>query len=156
MTRIIPAFALSLCIAAVALAQTEDSRMNAALENGKNLPVRLNVGGNVTASAVLIPRVDARRIFGKEIADNYAVVEVNIGNKSPDASLIIHSVYIDYSRWALSGTTGELAGVNDESLRDPVRIMTSPSQAGGHNHDYVARRWWDDGTYADFSHWIHD
>jgi hypothetical protein len=35
-------------------------------------------------------------------------------------------------------------------------IKTVQSQAGGHNHDYVVQRWWDDGTYADFSHWIHD
>jgi hypothetical protein len=35
-------------------------------------------------------------------------------------------------------------------------IKTVQSQAGSHNHDYVVQRWWDDGTYADFSHWIHE
>ena len=35
-------------------------------------------------------------------------------------------------------------------------IKTVQSQAGGHNHDYVVQRWWDDGTYADFGHWVHD
>jgi hypothetical protein len=30
------------------------------------------------------------------------------------------------------------------------------SQAGAHNQDYVVKRWWDDGTYADFGHWIHE
>ncbi|HEV8168634.1 MAG TPA: hypothetical protein VGP59_04775, partial [Pyrinomonadaceae bacterium] len=35
-------------------------------------------------------------------------------------------------------------------------LKTVQSQAGGHNHDYVVQRWWDDGTYADFGHWVHD
>jgi hypothetical protein len=35
-------------------------------------------------------------------------------------------------------------------------IKTVQSQAGAHNHDYVVQRWWDDGTYADFGHWVHD
>ena len=35
-------------------------------------------------------------------------------------------------------------------------IKTVQSQAGAHNHDYIVQRWWDDGTYADFGHWIHD
>lgn len=36
--------------------------------------------------------------------------------------------------------------------------VTKPveSQAGSHNHEYIVKRWWDDGTYADFGHWIHD
>ena len=75
-----------------------------AAENGR--PLRIDVNGNVSAEAVLIPQVDAKRIFGKEIANNYAVIEINVGNKSPDAALIIHNIYIDYSRWALSGSTG--------------------------------------------------
>ena len=35
-------------------------------------------------------------------------------------------------------------------------VKTVQSQAGAHNHDYVVQRWWDDGTYADFGHWVHD
>ena len=35
-------------------------------------------------------------------------------------------------------------------------VKTVQSQAGGHNHDYIVQRWWDDGTYADFGHWVHD
>ena len=35
-------------------------------------------------------------------------------------------------------------------------LKTVQSQAGRHNHDYVVQRWWDDGTYADFGHWVHD
>jgi hypothetical protein len=35
-------------------------------------------------------------------------------------------------------------------------LKTVQSQAGAHNHDYVVQRWWDDGTYADFGHWVHE
>ncbi|HEX8150442.1 MAG TPA: hypothetical protein VF591_24880 [Pyrinomonadaceae bacterium] len=97
--RILTAFALTICFACAAFAQTGSSN------NATQLGTKLvgNVSGNVSAQAVLIPRVNARRIFGDEIANNYAVVEVNISNKSPDAALIIHGIFIDYSNWPLSG-----------------------------------------------------
>src|ERR1044072_9879902 len=44
-------------------------------------------------------------IFGPQIGQHYAVVEINVGNKSPDATFIIHSVFIDYTRWGLSGVS---------------------------------------------------
>jgi hypothetical protein len=105
--RILTAFVLALCFASPALAQTEaqDAKTRDMLKKAAETGMRIDVNGNVGAEAVLIPRVDARRIFGKNIADNYAVVEVNVSNKSPDATLIIHNIYIDYSRWALSGAT---------------------------------------------------
>lgn len=97
--RILTALALALCFAAAALAQAAPN--NAPQLN--NVKITGNVNTNVSAQAVLIPRVDARRIFGKEIAENYAVVEVNISNKNPDAALLIHGIFIDYSNWPLSG-----------------------------------------------------
>ncbi|MBV9927798.1 MAG: hypothetical protein JOZ96_22450 [Acidobacteria bacterium] len=97
--RVLTAFALTLCCACVALAQTPSSNTATQLST----KVVGTVNENVSAQAVLIPRVDARRLFGKEIAENYAVVEINIGNKSPDAALIIHGIFIDYSNWPLSG-----------------------------------------------------
>jgi hypothetical protein len=33
---------------------------------------------------------------------------------------------------------------------------TLQSQAGNHNREYVVQRFWDDGSYADFGHWVHD
>lgn len=97
--RILTAFALTLCFACAAFAQQGSS------SNATQLGTKVvgNVNGNVSAQAVLIPRVNARRIFGDEIANNYAVVEVNISNKSTDAALIIHGIFIDYSNWPLSG-----------------------------------------------------
>jgi hypothetical protein len=35
-------------------------------------------------------------------------------------------------------------------------IATVQSQAGGTNLKYVVNHWWNDGTYMDFGHWIHD
>jgi hypothetical protein len=98
--RILTAFALTLCFACAAVAQQ-------ATNNATQLDTKVigNVNSKVSAQAVLIPRVNARRIFGDEIANNYAVVEVNISNKSPDAALIIHGIFIDYSNWPLSGVS---------------------------------------------------
>jgi hypothetical protein len=124
--RILTAFVLALYLASAVSAQ--DSELDKARQNGTNLPVHINgnVEPNVTAQAVLIPRVDARRIFGKEIADNYAVIEVNVGNKSGDAALIIHGIFIDYKNWALSGSSGPSTAA---ALGDPARATAEPFQA---------------------------
>src|SRR5215213_10882482 len=97
MIRILVSITLILCVAGTTFSQ--DRAMQNAVRNGKPLATQITVFGNVTAQAVLIPRVNARRIFGDEIANNYAVVEVNISNKSTDAALIIHGIFIDYSNW---------------------------------------------------------
>jgi hypothetical protein len=139
MIRTFASFILSLIFAGAALAQGEDPKMDRAAKNGKDLPVRVNVGGNVTAEAVLIPRVDARRIFGNEIANNYAVVEVNVGNKSPDASFVIHDIFIDYSRWALSGTTDGGGASPGDAARaaDPFETSTHPSHVASEEYRVV-------------------
>ncbi|HET6853428.1 MAG TPA: hypothetical protein VFH46_14090, partial [Pyrinomonadaceae bacterium] len=110
MIRALTAFVLLLCSGWTAFSQ--DRAMQNAARNGRPLATEITVHGNVTAQAVLIPRVDARRIFGKEIADNYAVIEVNVGNKSPDAALIIHGVFIDYDLWALNGNSAQTMGLD--------------------------------------------
>ena len=125
--RTLTAFALTLCFACAASAQegaraskrkatpeskaAEELRKAAAAEGANELRVRSNVFNNVTAQAVLIPAADARRIFGKEIAEHYAVVELNVGNKSEDAALVVHNVFIDYSLWPLSGTRPDSAAL---------------------------------------------
>jgi len=53
--------------------------------------------------AVLIPASVARRIFGKEVAQRYAVIELIVSNKDSKAGLIVQSVFLDYSKWLLSG-----------------------------------------------------
>jgi hypothetical protein len=112
MKRILTTLLLTICFWYTAFAQ--DKALDKAAQNGNALPTQITVRENVSAQAVLIPQVDARRIFGKEIANNYAVIEVNVGNKSPDAALIIHGVFIDYSRWALSGSTPGAARIDGD------------------------------------------
>jgi hypothetical protein len=136
---------LVLCLAPSVFAQDRrEARDRRALEraasNGRQLQTEMTVRGNVTAQAVLIPRVDARRIFGKEIANNYAVIEVNVGNKSPDAALIVQGIFIDYSRWALSGTPSLPPNAVDGLLRDraePFQASTIPSQIASEEYRVV-------------------
>lgn len=109
--RFLTAFALTICFASAAFGQEDRDRkmLEQAAARGTQLETQITVTRNVTAQAVLIPKQDARRIFGKEIAENYAVIELNIGNKSSDAALIIHGIFIDYSDWALRGGGPSLA-----------------------------------------------
>jgi hypothetical protein len=74
---------------------------------GIKLSAEINVRDNVNVEAVLLPRTIASMVFGKNIADNYAVIEVNVSNRNKDAALLIQSVYIDYCEWALSGLSGK-------------------------------------------------
>lgn len=44
-----------------------------------------------------------------------------------------------------------------KALRQNGKVLKPvQSQAGAHNRDYVVQRWWDDGSYAGFGHWIHN
>lgn len=133
--RVLTAFVLTICFACAALAQTGT---NTATQLA-NVKVVGNVNDNVSAQAVLIPRVDARRIFGKEIAENYAVVEVNISNKSPDAALLIHGIFIDYSNWPLSGMSkNDLRALDkpDGPFAD-FQAATRPSQVASEEYRVV-------------------
>jgi hypothetical protein len=54
-----------------------------------------------------------------------------------------------------------VAVVPETSIFKAVRIdgkvtQTVQSQAGGHNAEHIVRSWWNDGTYSEFGHWIHD
>jgi hypothetical protein len=138
MNRSICAFFFVICTVVTVFAQ--DREMQRAFENGRPVPTTLRVFGNVSAQAVLIPRVDARRIFGSEIANNYAVIEINVGNKTPDAVLIIHGIFIDYSRWALSGNsfqgTSSLDGITRETV-EPFEASTKPNQIASEEYRVV-------------------
>jgi hypothetical protein len=127
-------FAISFCVAAslcVALClpvfaqhQTnakstskEDARSNdvteklqEAAKKGFALTAKTNVSQSASIQAVLIPANLAQRIFGKEVAHNYAVVELIVSNEDEKAALVVHSVFLDYSQWALSGFSQTAAG----------------------------------------------
>ena len=137
MIRLLTAFTLVLCSGWSAFSQ--DRALQNAGRNGRPLATLITVTGNVTAQAVLIPRVDARRIFGNEIANNYAVIEVNVGNKSPDAALIIHGVFIDYNLWALSGNSSQSFNM-DGVLREqavPFQASTFRNQIASEEYRVV-------------------
>jgi hypothetical protein len=77
--------------------------LNAAKAQGFPLAAG-TVADNVSVEAVLLPAKVCNHVFGKEIAQNYAAVEITISNRSSQDGLILHSVFIDYSQWALSGS----------------------------------------------------
>src|ERR1700680_3654723 len=133
MKRILTSLLLVVCFGCAAFAQTDttDPKTQKLLEQAAKSagarPVQseITVNGNVHVQAVLIPRADAWRIFGKEIASHYAVIEVNISNKSPDAALVIHGIFIDYRDWPLSGSGPSL---NILGNPDKYQAASIPSQ----------------------------
>jgi hypothetical protein len=46
---------------------------------------------SVGVTAVLLTRPSVRRLFGAEIANTYAVVQLNISNNNADAAFVLHS-----------------------------------------------------------------
>ena len=123
------------CFAQEAQDAKSKKLLDQAAKNGNGLRTEITVNGNVHAQAVLIPRVDARRIFGSEIANNYAVIEVNIGNKSQDAALIIHGIFIDYREWPFSGATS--AQLNAGRSTDSYQASAFPNQVASEEYRVV-------------------
>ncbi len=81
---------------------------------------------NISVEAALIPARIVKTVFGKEIANNYAVIALTISNRSSDQSFIVHSVFIDYSHWLLSGSS-PYAQQSGNQLR-AWQQQTSPNQ----------------------------
>jgi hypothetical protein len=69
---------------------------------GTPLPVVSTVTQSIRIDAVLIPPVITQHIFGKEVAKNYAAVQIIIANHNQDASFILESTAMDYSHWLFS------------------------------------------------------
>lgn len=74
-----------------------------ALKQGFKLDVP-KVPDNVSIHAAMLPYKVCKRVFGDEVAENYAVIEVIVSNRSADAALIVQNLFIDYSNWPLGGT----------------------------------------------------
>lgn len=134
---------LIMCFTSAALAQEATEGLDAttkrllaqAAKNGSSLTSEITVKDSVHVQAVLIPRVDAERVFGKEVARNYAVIQVSVGNKSSAAALVIHGVFIDYRDWPLSGVPpAELIG---ERSTDRYQAHTVPSQVASEEYRVV-------------------
>ena len=82
-----------------------EQKVKDAAEHGTPLTnaTSTDVTGNTSVEATLIPASVARTVFGKEIANHYAVISLTISNQSSDYAFIVHSVFIDYSQWLLGG-----------------------------------------------------
>jgi len=113
-----------LFIATIGWAQNaaDIQRLQDASTKGFALPVDTAVGGNITVEAVLLPAPICRSLFGKAIARQYAVIELTISNKSPEAAFIVNSIFIDYSEWLLSGSSKALTAAG----------ISSPAAANAH------------------------
>ena len=70
---------------------------------GATIGSKTNVKDNVQVQAVLLPGAVAARVFGNEIAQHYAVVQVVVANQSEDSSFILQSLFLDSSKWLFSG-----------------------------------------------------
>lgn len=84
--------------AAAQLQKTVDEAKSA----GVALTTSSNVQQSVNIEAVMLPSSIVKSVFGKEVANNYAVIEVNVANRNPGSSFILQSLYIDYSQWGLA------------------------------------------------------
>jgi hypothetical protein len=86
--------------AAMAAAAAIRARLKAA--EGISLPAR-TVNSSIGVSATLLTYDAVSRLFGKEIANTYAVVQLTISNRNSEAAFVLHSAYLDISKWALGG-----------------------------------------------------
>ena len=129
--------------AAAETPQTSGDQSPAVIKGGKEgIPLKsdLTVKGNVSVQAVLIPFEIGRRVFGREIAKKYAIVQLTINNRSTDAALIVQGAFIDYSDWVLAGLARPQASpqtcvngteqdvINDTTTQSPHQACTVPTQ----------------------------
>lgn len=99
-----------------------------AQKQGYPLTATTNVTGNVSVEAALIPPKISMKVFGKSIGNNYAAIQLTISNRSSEASLIVHSIFVDYSHWLLSGyspdpdnSCGQKSSSPEQSAQGPAR-----------------------------------
>lgn len=85
--------------------QPSNNVLNPLMNMDTRLTASLTVQANATVEAVLLPPNVTRGVFGRAVSDRYAAVALTISNRSDDAALVVHSIFIDYSRWLFSGTS---------------------------------------------------
>jgi hypothetical protein len=104
-------FIVVLVVVPISWAQSavDAQKLRDAQNQGFAMATHAELGGNATIEAVLLPASISKALFGKAIANQYAVIELTISNKSHDAAIIVHSIFIDYSDWLLSGTAHAMA-----------------------------------------------
>jgi hypothetical protein len=126
-SNIIAAFITIASVSVVTLRAQSGNAVDAQkLKDAASQGFGLNVGPAVSASvrveAVLLPARVCSRLFGKEIANNYAAVELTISNKNAEAEFLVHSVFMDYSQWLLGYrlTTEPLVSFQASTLDNQV------------------------------------
>jgi hypothetical protein len=108
-------------------AQATKNELTNGAAAGTPLPATINVTDNVNIEAVMLPYEISRHVFGKEVADNYAVIEVNISNRSNEAALIVQSLFIDLHDWGLAGPMDSLSTSGDsDSPSKTFQAKASP------------------------------
>lgn len=98
----------------------EDVKLRStAASHGLALPVETTVHDNVSVQAVLLPPGITKGLFGGAVSDRYAAIQLIISNHSQEASMILQSIFIDYSRWLLSGSAGDRPAAECQPRRPP-------------------------------------
>lgn len=91
-------------------------------KQGAALKTDVMVEGNVSVEAVLLPPSVTRGLFGRAVSDRYVAVQLIVSNRSDSAALIVHSLFLDYSRWLLSSASAA------EQIPDCARPGVDPKQ----------------------------
>lgn len=124
--RIVSVVLCSLVIASGSVALAQNAPTGALTTDGAvtiPLPAR-TVNDAVGVSATLLTHKSVSRIFGKEIADTYAVVQLTVTNRNREAAFVLQSAYLDISKWALGGAGQDLA----LPILGPHQASTRPNQ----------------------------
>ncbi len=105
----------------------DTQKLQDAKAQGFSMPADTAVAGNITVEAVLLPAPVSKALFGKAIANQYAVIELTISNKSHDAALIVTSILIDYSEWLMSGSAKAMGAAGlPGSTAAPAQAANAP------------------------------
>ncbi|AFL88373.1 hypothetical protein Terro_2464 [Terriglobus roseus DSM 18391] len=102
-------------------------RLKKVNEAGISVTTVSDLASSVSVEAVLLPYSVTKRTFGRELADKYAAVSLIVSNRDPRQSVILHSVFLDYSKWLFSGI---FAGMTDKARVETTawQAQTNPSQ----------------------------
>lgn len=98
-----------------------------AAKQGVAVSAASDLSSTVSVEAVLLPYSVAKRTFGKEVAEKYAVVELTVSNRDPKQGVVLQSVFLDYSRWLFSGVFAGLAK-NGQPVTEIWQQQSKPSQ----------------------------
>lgn len=86
-----------------------------------------DLSSTVSVEAVLLPYSVAKRTFGKEVAEKYAVVSLTVSNRDPKQGVVLQSVFLDYSRWLFSGVFAGLTN-RAQAPQEVWQQQSKPSQ----------------------------